>query len=72
LFHIPGWPVDPQEPPLWVVVGMVVVWLMVGLYLVTLVVRPDRRTPYDWIAGSYVVRNETNLEETTRKNISPV
>lgn len=55
LFHIPGWPLDPQEPPVWVLVGLILMWVVVGLYLVTLGVGPSRRTPYDWIAGSRVV-----------------
>lgn len=55
LLHIPGWPVEPQQPPLWVLWGMSLVWVLVGLYVGALVVRKDRRTPYDWVAGSEVV-----------------
>jgi uncharacterized RDD family membrane protein YckC len=55
LVHIPGWPINPQSPPAWVVVGMGLVWGLVGFYLVALAVRSDRRTPYDWAAGSQVV-----------------
>jgi len=55
LFHIPGWPTDPQGPPPWVAVGMALVWVLVGFYVVVLAVRSDRRVPHDWIAGSRVV-----------------
>ena len=56
LLHIPGWPTDPQSPPLWVTVGMGLVWGLVGFYVIALVVRSDHRTPYDWVAGSQVVQ----------------
>jgi uncharacterized RDD family membrane protein YckC len=62
LVHIPGWPAEPQEPPLWVLLGMVLVWLLIGLYIVTAVV-PGRRTPYDWVAGSQVVGREANAAD---------
>lgn len=55
LFHIPGWPMETQEPPVWVIVGLVLVLVVIGFYIVTLVVSPTRRTPYDWVAGSRVV-----------------
>lgn len=55
LFHIPGWPIEPQEPPPWVMVGFALVWTLVAVYLVTLAIGPDRRTPYDWVAGTRVV-----------------
>jgi uncharacterized RDD family membrane protein YckC len=55
LLHIPGWPVDPQSPPWWVTAVLGLVWVLVGFYIIALAVRPDRRAPYDWIAGSRVV-----------------
>lgn len=55
LFHIPGWPMETQEPPVWVIVALVLAWVAIGFYVVTLAVGPTRRTPYDWIAGSRVV-----------------
>ena len=57
LFHIPGWPMETQEPPAWVTVGLVSVWVVIGCYIVTLAVGPSRRTPYDWVAGSQVVES---------------
>jgi len=55
LFHIPGWPMETQEPPAWVMGGLVLVWVVIGLYVATLALGPTRRTPYDWVAGSRVV-----------------
>lgn len=57
LFHIPGWPMEPQEPPVWVIAGLTLVWVAIGLYIVTQAVGPTRRTPYDWISGSRVLRS---------------
>ena len=55
LFNIPGWPVDPQTPPVWVTVVMSIALLAVGFYIVTLAVTPNKRAPYDWVAGSIVI-----------------
>ena len=55
LFHIPGWPMEAQEPPVWVLAGLVLTWVAIGFYVVPLAVGPTRRTPYDWISGSKVV-----------------
>ena len=55
LFHIPGWPMETQEPPVWVIGGLVLMWVVIGFYIMTLAVGPTRRTPYDWVAGSRVV-----------------
>ncbi len=55
LFHIPGWPLAIEEPPTWVTVGFILVWVLIGIYIVALAVNPFGRTPYDWIAGSRVV-----------------
>jgi len=58
LFGIPGWPVEPQEPPLWVMPGMILTWVLVGTYVVAIAARRDRRAPHDWIAGSQVVATD--------------
>lgn len=55
LFHIPGWPSAIEEPPTWVTVGFILVWVLIGFYVVALAVNPFGRAPYDWIAGSRVV-----------------
>jgi len=55
MFHYPGWPTNPQSPPLWVTTGLALVWVLVGFYILTIIVRSDGRAPYDWIAGSAVI-----------------
>ena len=57
LFHIPGWPIETREPPVWAIVGLVLAWVAIGFYVVTLAVGSTRRTPYDWVSGSRVVRS---------------
>ncbi|MEE9130462.1 MAG: RDD family protein [Phycisphaerales bacterium] len=59
LFHIPGWPMETQEPPVWVIVGLVLGWVAILMYVVTLAVGPTRRTLYDWVSGSQVVMSRT-------------
>jgi uncharacterized RDD family membrane protein YckC len=35
--------------------GFVLVYLLIGIYLAAMFISKKRRTPYDWISGSYVV-----------------
>ena len=55
LWRIPGWPLDPQTPPAWVSVGLVMVWVIVALYAVSLLVSKRGQTVYDRLAGVRVV-----------------
>ena len=55
LFNIEGWPIAPETPGPLVTVGLILVWVLVGAYFVSLVVSKRRRTPYDWLAGSVVI-----------------
>lgn len=55
LFNIPGWPMATAQPPVWVIVGFSLVWVIVAVYLISLFVGRNRRTPYDRVAGSIVV-----------------
>jgi uncharacterized RDD family membrane protein YckC len=57
LFHIHGWPFAVQSFPNWVMTGFIVMYVIVAVYLLTLLVKPHR-TPYDWIAGSVVVKRQ--------------
>lgn len=57
LFHIPGWPMETQGPPVWVILGLALAWVAIGFYIVTLAVGPTHRTPYDWVSGSQIVRS---------------
>ncbi len=55
LFHFPGWPLAPAEPPPGVIAGFGLVWLLVLGYLAPLAFGKSHRTPYDRLAGSAVV-----------------
>lgn len=57
LFNIEGWPMAPENPSSIVMVGLILVWVLVGLYLVSIWASPNRQTPYDWISGAYVIEN---------------
>jgi uncharacterized RDD family membrane protein YckC len=56
LFHIPGWPFAVQEFPTSVMIGFVIGYALLFIYLITLSITPNHQAPYDWLAGSYVVR----------------
>ncbi|WP_201366703.1 RDD family protein [Dictyobacter formicarum] len=55
LWRIPGWPTTPTTPSPIVTTGLVLVWVLVGAYLISMLVGKKRQTLYDWIAGTYVV-----------------
>jgi uncharacterized RDD family membrane protein YckC len=55
LFHVPGWPLAPVAPPMWVTAGFVLCFVLVGVYLSGLFLAPAHRTLYDRAAGSHVV-----------------
>ena len=55
MFHIPGFPMSPGEPPAWSPVILSIAWLLVAAYLLGLTPIFGRRTLYDRIAGSTVV-----------------
>ena len=55
LFHWEGWPFAPAEPTVMVLVGFGLAYLLVGIYIASALVSKKHRTPYDWVAGSYVV-----------------
>jgi uncharacterized RDD family membrane protein YckC len=58
LWRIPGWPFAPETPPLWVSVGLVLVWVVAAVYIVSLVLSRSGQTLYDRLAGVRVVRAE--------------
>jgi uncharacterized RDD family membrane protein YckC len=37
------------------ITGFVLVYILIGIYLAAMFISKKRRTPYDWISGSYVV-----------------
>lgn len=55
LYHWDGWPFAPAEPGPMVFAGFVLIYVLVGVYIVSALITKKHRTPYDWAAGSYVV-----------------
>jgi len=55
IFHIEGFPFEPAEPTPLVIGGLVLVWVLLGIYAISMLVSKKHRTPYDWAAGAYVV-----------------
>jgi uncharacterized RDD family membrane protein YckC len=55
LWRIPGWPFNPQTPPVIITAGLILVWVIAGVYLISLLLSKKRQTIYDMIAGSFVV-----------------
>ena len=58
LWRIPGWPFAPQTPPLWVSVGLILVWVIIAIYAVSLVTSQSGQTIYDRLAGVRVIHVE--------------
>jgi uncharacterized RDD family membrane protein YckC len=58
LWRIPGWPLDPATPSPLITAGLILVWVLVAVYLATMLASRRRQALYDWIAGSVVVRAE--------------
>lgn len=58
LWRIPGWPFDPQTPPLWITVGLILVWVIVAVYIVSLLYSRSGQTLYDHLAGMRIAPAE--------------
>src|SRR6266487_293760 len=55
LWRIPGWPLAPTAPSPLITAGLVLVWILVGVYLMSMLVNKKHQAFYDWIAGTCVV-----------------
>ena len=55
LWRIPGWPLAPTTPSPIITAGLVLVWILVGAYLVSMLVSKKHQALYDWIAGTSVI-----------------
>ena len=55
LWRIPGWPLAPATPSPIITAGLVLVWVLVAAYLVSMLVSKKHQALYDWIAGTYVI-----------------
>jgi hypothetical protein len=47
---------NPQTPPVWVTLGLVLVWVVVAFYAIGLAISKTGQTPYDYLAGVCVER----------------
>ena len=54
-WHWEGWPTNPVPATTLQITGLAIGWIAVACYLGSLFI-PPRRTPYDWLAGTAVVR----------------
>jgi uncharacterized RDD family membrane protein YckC len=57
--------VTPVPPA--VTVGYVLLYILVGIYVATALISKKHRTPYDLIAGSYVIVKKQNQSERNNK-----
>lgn len=55
LWRIPGWPLAPSTPSPVITAGLVLVWVLVAAYLVSMIVSKKHQALYDWIAGTFVI-----------------
>ena len=55
IYHVPGWPLAPEDLTQLSSAGLMLVWVLVEVYIVSALVSRAYRTPCDWISGAYVV-----------------
>lgn len=55
IFHLPGWPLEVTTLPPPVIAGYVLLYVLVGIYIVSALISKKHRTPYDWAAGACVI-----------------
>jgi uncharacterized RDD family membrane protein YckC len=67
LWRIPGWPFDPQTPPLWINVGLILVWVIVVVYVASLLFSRTGQTLYDHLAGMRIALAESIAEPHDRR-----
>ncbi|HEV2582706.1 MAG TPA: RDD family protein [Ktedonobacteraceae bacterium] len=56
LWRIPGWPLAPKAAPSIIVAGLILVWVIVGMYVMSLLISKTHQTLYDLLAGTRVVK----------------
>ena len=62
LFHIPGWPMTATSVPPAAQVGLGLVWVMVGAYVVSMMTSKHHQTLYDQLLGSIVIQSDGDTE----------
>lgn len=58
IYHVEGLPFAPEEPSPAVMAGFILVYVLVGSYLLSALLSKKHRAPYDWAAGSVVIAAE--------------
>ena len=58
LWHWEGWPTNPAPATNFQILAITTVWIVVVCFVVSLFVG-SRRTPYDWAAGTGVIRRSS-------------
>lgn len=58
IFHIDGWPFNVENLSLAVNIGLISVWVLVAIFLVTMLISKKNQTLYDLVSGSYVTFRE--------------
>jgi len=51
LFNIPGWPINPQTPPIWVMLGLILVWVLVAAHIASVMLSKENQSWYDRLLG---------------------
>ena len=55
LWRIPGWPLAPAAPGPLIILGLILVWVLVGAYLISMLMNKNHQALYDQIAGTVVI-----------------
>ena len=59
LWRIPGWPLAVTSISPLIVAGLVLVWVIVAVYLGSMLLSRQHQTLYDWLTGVYVIKTDT-------------
>jgi hypothetical protein len=54
IYHIPGWPLYPETPSIWVTLGLTTSMTLALFYALYLLYNTNHQTPYDWVTGTVV------------------
>jgi hypothetical protein len=58
LTRIPGWPFEPPPPPIGVIVGLVVVWVLIIVYVLSILTSRGRKAIYNGLVDVEVTVDE--------------
>jgi uncharacterized RDD family membrane protein YckC len=55
LWRISGWPLAPTAPSPVITAGLVLVWILVAIYVASMLINQKHQALYDWLTGTYVI-----------------